>query len=176
MSDLLSELHTRRQSWCKHYPEIFRLLIPTLCLVLFQSKIDSYKSKVTQLTRENTQRLDTYTVLLQEKKELEQMLNSRQKSLVGVENLSYPAFQSRQESIWDSWGSLLFMIVLSETFSNMFLRCLQPASKSTGLETEENAWSAFRVILVGVCPRTVILSKLVRLLLVTPPPPSHLNF
>ena len=46
-----------------------------------QGKIDSYKGKVTQLTRENTQRLDTYTVLLQEKKELEQMLNSRQKSL-----------------------------------------------------------------------------------------------
>ena len=36
---------------------------------------------MTQLTRENTQRLDTFTVLLQEKKELEQMLNSRQKSL-----------------------------------------------------------------------------------------------
>ena len=48
---------------------------------VFQVKIDSYKGKVTQLTRENTQRLDTYTVLLQEKKELEQMLNSRQKSL-----------------------------------------------------------------------------------------------
>ncbi|XP_068733143.1 cilia- and flagella-associated protein 44-like isoform X1 [Montipora capricornis] len=47
----------------------------------WDSKIVSYKGKVTQLTRENTQRLDTYTVLLQEKKELEQMLNSRQKSL-----------------------------------------------------------------------------------------------
>lgn len=47
----------------------------------WNSKIDSFKGKVTQLTRENTQRLDTFTVLLQEKKELEQMLNSRQKSL-----------------------------------------------------------------------------------------------
>ncbi|EDO32311.1 predicted protein, partial [Nematostella vectensis] len=47
----------------------------------WDSKIDSYKQKSTQLTRENTQRLDTFTVLLQEKKELEHMLDSRQKSL-----------------------------------------------------------------------------------------------
>ncbi|XP_067037270.1 cilia- and flagella-associated protein 44-like isoform X2 [Acropora muricata] len=47
----------------------------------WNSKVDSYKSTVTKLTRQNTQRLDTYTVLLQEKKELEHMLNSRQKSL-----------------------------------------------------------------------------------------------
>ncbi|XP_031554688.1 cilia- and flagella-associated protein 44-like isoform X2 [Actinia tenebrosa] len=47
----------------------------------WDTKIDSYKSKITQLTRENTQRLDTFTVLLEEKKELEQMLDSRQKSL-----------------------------------------------------------------------------------------------
>ncbi|XP_048588414.1 cilia- and flagella-associated protein 44-like isoform X2 [Nematostella vectensis] len=47
----------------------------------WDSKIESYKQKSTQLTRENTQRLDTFTVLLQEKKELEHMLDSRQKSL-----------------------------------------------------------------------------------------------
>ena len=49
---------------------------------LFQKKIDAYKAKLTQVTRENTQRLDTYTVLLQEKKELEHQLDSRQKNLV----------------------------------------------------------------------------------------------
>ena len=57
----------------------------TPCFLL-QSKVDSYKSTVTKLTRQNTQRLDTYTVLLQEKKELEHMLNSRQKSLVRINN------------------------------------------------------------------------------------------
>lgn len=57
----------------------------TPCFLL-QSKVDSFKNTVTQLTRENTQRLDTYTVLLQEKKELEHMLNSRQKSLVRINN------------------------------------------------------------------------------------------
>ena len=79
----------------RHFLQIVRLNPHVL---LFQSKIDSYKGKVTQLTRENTQRLDTFTVLLQEKKELEQMLNSRQKSLVSILIMSVVIKQFKRQS------------------------------------------------------------------------------
>jgi len=47
----------------------------------WDKKIDALQSKLTGLIRENTRRMDTYTTLLQERKHLEQKLDSRQKDL-----------------------------------------------------------------------------------------------
>lgn len=47
----------------------------------WDKKIDELQSQLTRLIRENTRRLDTYTTLLQERKQLEQKLDSRQKNL-----------------------------------------------------------------------------------------------
>ena len=49
---------------------------------VLQKRIDDAKTRLTQVTRENTRRLDTFTVLLEEKKRLERQLDSRQKNLV----------------------------------------------------------------------------------------------
>lgn len=50
--------------------------------IFFQKKIQSYKQKLSQRTRENTARLNTSTLLYQEREELEQKLDGKQKSLV----------------------------------------------------------------------------------------------
>ena len=50
--------------------------------IYFQKKIQAYKQRLTQRTRENTGRLNTSTVLYQEREELEQKLDMKQKSLV----------------------------------------------------------------------------------------------
>merc|ERR1712048_1267581 len=47
----------------------------------WDKKIDALQSKLTGLIRENTRRMDTYTTLLQERKHLEQKLDSKQKDL-----------------------------------------------------------------------------------------------
>jgi len=43
--------------------------------------IDGHQSELTKLIRENTRRLDSYTILLQKNKDLQNKLNSRQKNL-----------------------------------------------------------------------------------------------
>ncbi|XP_028405556.1 cilia- and flagella-associated protein 44-like [Dendronephthya gigantea] len=50
-------------------------------LAKWEKKIQTYKQKLTQRTRENTGRLNTSTLLYQEREELEQKLDGKQKSL-----------------------------------------------------------------------------------------------
>ncbi|XP_057301359.1 cilia- and flagella-associated protein 44-like isoform X2 [Hydractinia symbiolongicarpus] len=49
----------------------------------WDKKIDGLQTELTKLIRENTKRLDTYTIFHQEKKQLEHQLDSRQKNLGG---------------------------------------------------------------------------------------------
>ena len=51
-------------------------------LVILTRKIDSEKKRLAQMTRENTKRLDRQNELLISKQNLEDQLNSRQKSMV----------------------------------------------------------------------------------------------
>jgi len=51
-------------------------------ILIFQKSIDRLQAELTNLVRENTKRLDTFTVLHQANRELEANLDSRQKNLV----------------------------------------------------------------------------------------------
>ncbi len=72
--------------WRSHAPTPFECHTVLICkLSYFQEKISDSKDHITELIRENTNRLDQLNMLLGEKRDYETQLDSRQKNLVSLQ-------------------------------------------------------------------------------------------